>query len=56
MTRIEVDGPEYVFRQNKRIFLLFSAQNGSGVHPTPFLMGNGGFYPDVKGLGGEAEQ
>jgi hypothetical protein len=49
------EGREFESRQGKKFSLLHIVQTGSGVHPTSYKMGTGGFSPEVKRQGREAD-
>jgi hypothetical protein len=42
---------EFEFRQGQEFSLLYVVQTGSGVHPTSYPMGTGGFLPGGKAAG-----
>jgi hypothetical protein len=46
---------EFESRYGKKFLLLHIVQIGSGVHPTSYKMGTGGYFPGVKRQGSEAD-
>jgi hypothetical protein len=45
------EGSEFESRYDLEFSLLYVVQTGSGVHPTSYPMGTGGYFPGDKATG-----